>query len=97
MRNHGFIYKNKGWQLSPAYDLNPIPSSQGLHLNITDSDNRLDFSLAFDVLDFFQLTQAKANKIYDEVLSSVKTWEIKSQAIGISKQEQEKMKFAFRC
>ncbi len=38
--------------LSPAYDLNPVPLSQGLHLNITDSDNRLDYQLAFDVADF---------------------------------------------
>lgn len=26
LRNHGFLYTgNEGWQLSPAYDLNPTP------------------------------------------------------------------------
>ncbi len=27
LRNHGFLYTgNQGWQLSPAYDLNPVPT-----------------------------------------------------------------------
>ena len=34
LRNHGFIFVNRGWQLSPAYDLNPIVTATGLHLNI---------------------------------------------------------------
>src|ERR1019366_1989406 len=26
LRNHGFLYEgNRGWRLSPAYDLNPVP------------------------------------------------------------------------
>ncbi|MFC0308410.1 type II toxin-antitoxin system HipA family toxin [Gallibacterium trehalosifermentans] len=60
LRNHGFIYQNSGWALSPAYDLNPSPLSQGLHLNITDSNNSLDFQLAFEVAEFFQLTPNQA-------------------------------------
>ncbi|MBS9783677.1 MAG: HipA domain-containing protein [Pasteurella sp.] len=95
LRNHGFIYNNNGWQLSPAYDLNPSQSSLGLHLNITDSDNRLDYQLAFDVASFFQLTPTQANKIYDEVLGSVKAWQLVATKIGISHSEQELMKSAF--
>lgn len=99
LRNHGFIYNDnssaKGWILSPAYDLNPVPSSQGLHLNITDSDNRLDYNLAFDVAEFFQLTSTQATAIYDEVLKTVSTWKNIATEIGISRQEQEQMKFAF--
>ena len=30
LRNHGFLYEgNRGWRLSPAYDLNPFQSSFG--------------------------------------------------------------------
>ncbi|MGX3020404.1 type II toxin-antitoxin system HipA family toxin [Ursidibacter sp. B-7004-1] len=99
LRNHGFIYNSdsssKGWILSPAYDLNPTRSSQGLHLNITDRDNRLDYRLAFDVAEFFQLTPAQATTIYDEVLKTVSNWENIATEIGISRQEQKQMKFAF--
>ncbi|MDP8189049.1 HipA domain-containing protein [Pasteurella skyensis] len=95
LRNHGFIYNNRGWVLSPAYDLNPVPASQGLHLNITDNDNRLDYKLAFEVADFFQLSQSQAQKIYDEVMNVVKQWRKLATEIDISRQEQEQMKFAF--
>lgn len=71
LRNHGFIYHNKGWILSPAYDLNPVTPANGLHLNITDTDNRLDFNLAMEVTDFFQLKKSAAETIKQEVLSSV--------------------------
>ena len=53
--------------MSPAYDLNPIVGRQGLHLNITDKANGLDYGLAFEVMDFFRLTGADATRIYDEV------------------------------
>lgn len=42
----------EGWILSPAYDLNPVSLSQGLHLNIINSDNRLDYQLEFDAASF---------------------------------------------
>ncbi|HDL5518503.1 TPA: HipA domain-containing protein, partial [Mannheimia haemolytica] len=95
LRNHGFIYAQEGWILSPAYDLNPVPLSQGLHLNITDSDNRLDYQLAFDVADFFQLSKQQAVQIYDEVLKEINNWQNVAKEIGIPRQEQEQMKFAF--
>lgn len=95
LRNHGFIYQNAGWILSPAYDLNPSPLSQGLHLNITDSDNRLDFQLAFEVAEFFQLTPNQAKQIYDEVMTAVNKWQKFATNLGISRQEQEMMKYAF--
>lgn len=96
LRNHGFLIADNGWRLSPAYDLNPVPYAQGLHLNITDSDNRLDFRLAFDVANFFQLTPKQANEIYQDVIESVKHWQTVATEIGISRAEQERMRGAFR-
>lgn len=88
LRNHGFLLTNKGWKLSPAYDLNPIVGKQGLNLNITESDNALDYQLAFDVIDFFRLTQTEATQIYDQVLNAVKQWQQVAQRLGISRVEQ---------
>jgi len=47
LRNHGFILTEKGWILSPAFDLNPNEDCSGLSLNITLEDNSLalDFTL----------------------------------------------------
>jgi serine/threonine-protein kinase HipA len=95
LRNHGFILTKKGWKLSPAYDLNPIVGKHGLHLNITDVDNALDYQLAFDVKDFFRLSQTQATKIYNEVLNAVKQWQTVAKRLGISRAEQAMKQSAF--
>jgi serine/threonine-protein kinase HipA len=95
LRNHGFIYHKNGWILSPAYDINPVTPTNGLHLNITDSDNRLDYGLAMDVIEFFQLDRKMANEIKTEVLASVSNWKKVAAEIGISRSEQQLMAPAF--
>lgn len=60
LRNHGFIYRDSGWILSPAYDINPVTPATGLHLNITDDDNSLNYDLAMEVISFFQLNSVEA-------------------------------------
>lgn len=95
LRNHGFLLTEKGWKLSPAYDINPIVGKQGLHLNITDTANALDYDLAFDVIDFFRLTRDEAVQIYDEVLTAVKNWQTIANRLGISRSEQLLKQAAF--
>lgn len=95
LRNHGFLLTKNGWKLSPAYDLNPIVGKHGLHLNITDNDNALDYDLAFEVKDFFRLSQTQATQIYDEVLNAVKQWQAVAKRLGISRAEQAMKESAF--
>ncbi len=95
LRNHGFIYHHGGWILSPAYDVNPVTPANGLHLNITDDDNRLDYDLAMSVIDFFQLRKSTAEKIKADVLTSVSQWKTTATAIGISRGEQQLLSAAF--
>lgn len=95
LRNHGFLLTKNGWKLSPAYDLNPIVGKHGLHLNITDADNALDYQLAFDVKNFFRLSQTQATQIYDEVLMAVKRWQAVAKRLGISRAEQAMKQSAF--
>lgn len=95
LRNHGFLLTKNGWKLSPAYDLNPIVGKHGLHLNITDADNALNYQLAFDVKDFFRLSQTQATQIYDEVLMAVKQWQTVATHLGISRAEQAMQESAF--
>lgn len=95
LRNHGFIYSSGGWVLSPAYDINPVTPANGLHLNITDDDNSLNYDLALEVIEFFRLDETEAQEIMDEVLTSVGNWEKVATATQIPRAEQQRMKEAF--
>lgn len=96
LRNHGFLFKENGWQLSPAYDLNPSVEKDGLSLNIDMESNVLDFELAKSVGEYFQLTHREMNAILKEVKESVKTWRNLAKQLKISRQEYEMMSLAFR-
>ena len=95
LRNHGFLLTKNGWKLSPAYDLNPIVGKHGLHLNISDLSNALDYDLAFEVAEFFRLSDAEATSIYDEVLGAVEGWQDVASQLGISRREQLLKQSAF--
>ena len=95
LRNHGFLLKEKGWILSPAYDINPIPNSTGLSLNISENDNSLNLDLAMEVADYFRLDQEKAKGIKQQVLKSVEKWNTIAKKYSISKIDQELMAAAF--
>lgn len=41
LRNHGFILEEKGYRLSPMYDVNPTPYGEELSLNISLNDNQI--------------------------------------------------------
>ena len=96
LRNHGFLLQQNGWKLSPAFDMNPIASAEGLKLNISESDNAQDLNLAREVAEYFRIKPERANKIISEVMNAVKNWRNEASAAGISTSEQERMARAFR-
>lgn len=95
LRNHGFLLTNKGWIISPAYDINPIETGTGLKLNISENDNSLDLGLALDVADYFYLNQNKAKQIILDIKNKVKEWRNIANKYNISKSEQEFVSKAF--
>ncbi|TXK71960.1 type II toxin-antitoxin system HipA family toxin [Mesonia sp. K4-1] len=96
LRNHGFIINEKGWELSPAYDLNPSIEKVGLALNIDTDDNALDFKLAKSVGEFFRLSENEMDAIIEEIINVVKDWKSVAKQIGISNKEQLLMEPAFK-
>ncbi|WP_339627972.1 HipA domain-containing protein [uncultured Maribacter sp.] len=96
LRNHGFMLTDKGWILSPAYDLNPSIEKDGLSLNIDMDDNAMSFDLAKSVGIYFRLSENEMETILSEVLGVVKNWESKAKRIGIKRSEVELMDGAFR-
>ena len=96
LRNHGFILTDKGWILSPAYDLNPSIEKDGLSLNIDMDDNALSFDLAKSVGEYFRLSESEMETILSEVLTVVKNWKYIAEEVGIKRSEVELMEGAFR-
>ena len=96
LRNHGFLLTDKGWRLSPAYDVNPNEFGSGLSLNISETDNSLDLGLALSVLEYFRVDEQKGKTIINQVKSSVSNWRNIANDIGISRAEQDRMIKAFQ-
>lgn len=95
LRNHGFLLMEKGWRLSPAFDVNPSTDKIGLALNIDTDSNAMDFDLAYDVGEYFMLNKNSMDQILSEVRSNVSRWTLVASSIGIPKTEQDRMASAF--
>lgn len=96
LRNHGFLLTSKGWQLSPAFDINPVPLSTGLTLNISEHSNALDVDLAREVAEQFRVDAKRRETIIAEVSGVVSHWHQVATKFGISRGEMQKMEAAFR-
>jgi serine/threonine-protein kinase HipA len=95
LRNHGFLLNDKGWRLSPAYDINPNPDGTGLKLNIDVDDNSLDLDLVLSVSDFFRLEKEEAQTIIEQIKKIVLNWRQEAKNYQISSSEQDRMENAF--
>lgn len=96
LRNHGFLLTPKGWILSPAYDMNPVPNSDGLALNISEVDNSLDRNLALEVASYFRIKNKRATTIMKEISLVVREWRSLTKQLKLSSTEIEGMESAFR-
>jgi serine/threonine-protein kinase HipA len=99
LRNHGFLYKrHKGWQLSPAYDINPAPIEIKPRILSTaiDFDNpSASIDTALSVIDEFRIKKNHAKEIIQEVSAAVNQWRKIAVRYGLEKKEIERMASAF--
>ena len=96
LRNHGFILTNKGWCLSPAFDINPSIDKVGLALNIDTNSNSPDIDLAKSVGVYFRLEKKEMDNIIDELKSGISGWKRIATDIEIPRLEQTLMAAAFK-
>ena len=94
LRNHGFLLTARGWSLSPAYDVNPNEQGRGLTLNISETDNALDFSLALSVAKYFRV-EKDAESILKRVRRCAAKWKTVAKKYAIPASEISRMAFAF--
>jgi serine/threonine-protein kinase HipA len=99
LRNHGFLYQgNDGWRLSPAYDLNPVPTDikpRILTLAINEEDASASLVIAMEVAGYFELEEAQAREIAAQIARTTSKWRDEAVEHGIAKGEIERMASAF--
>jgi serine/threonine-protein kinase HipA len=95
LRNHGFLLTPQGWMLSPAFDINPIPKSTGLSLNISEQSNELDLGLAKEVAKKFRVDKEKREAIINRVTNAISHWKEVAGKVGIARGEIFSMERAF--
>ena len=96
LRNHGFLLDPlAGWRLSPAFDVNPIPGSHAMCLNIDESDNARDLDLARSVARYFRVDDATSREIVDRFATVVAGWNDVAKSAHIGKRERDSMSDAF--
>ncbi len=99
LRNHGFLYDQAGgWQLSPAYDMNPVPADvrpRVLSLAIDETDATASLELALGVAGRFGLKAKEARRMAAKIGKAVSGWGASAAKLGLSKKEIERMESAF--
>ena len=100
LRNHGFLYAGQaGWRLSPAYDLNPVPTDikpRILSTAINEDDNTASLALALEVAGYFDLDDGQGpRRSRRQVGKAVSKWRDEAARHGLSKAEIDRMASAF--
>jgi serine/threonine-protein kinase HipA len=99
LRNHGFLWPSPaGWRLSPAYDLNPVPTDikpRILTTAIDLDDGTASLKLALKVASYFELSEDEAHKIAGQVGQAVATWRKQAAKLGLSLAEIDRTASAF--
>jgi serine/threonine-protein kinase HipA len=99
LRNHGFLYGGRdGWRLSPAYDLNPVPTDikpRILTTAINEDDGTASLALALDVAAYFELDAGSARGVARQVGKVISKWRDVAAKHGLTKSEADRMASAF--
>ena len=99
LRNHGFLWLGRtGWSLSPAYDLNPVPTdlkARVLTTNIDLDEGTCSLDLLEAASGFFALTLAQARAVIKEVATATATWRDAAKAAGVRAVDIDRMASAF--
>lgn len=99
LRNHGFLYNfdKKGWDLAPAFDINPVLGAKGLTLSIDEQDSSLDLDCVRSVAPYFQIEKTEADDVIQQLLTIRKNWRILAKKVGIKAAEIDLMASVFEA
>lgn len=99
LRNHGFLWLGqRGWTLSPAYDINPTPQDirpRILATNIDFDDGTCSVELLRSVAGEFALRQKDADALIRQVATATQGWRRAARRRGAKGSEIQRMESAF--
>ena len=99
LRNHGFLWLGRaGWSLSPAYDLNPVPTdlrARVLTTNIDLDEGTCSLDLLESASGFFALTLAQARSVIKDVATVTARWRDTAREADARGAETDRMASAF--
>lgn len=94
LRNHGFLWYEKGWRLSPAYDLVPHPQSTGgrrLALGVSRGDREATLENAKVSAPAFGILAGQAESVIAEMQSRARSWRQEFEAAGMDARDVERV------
>lgn len=87
LRNTGFLYdaRNRGWRLSPAFDLNPMPGDRRESKTwLTEDSGPIDSrEVLMDGAPYFRLDAEQAAAIWAEVAQALESWRVVAKGLGM--------------
>jgi serine/threonine-protein kinase HipA len=97
LRNHGFLRTiSAGWELAPAFDLNPDPRPGPKHLSTAiEIDDTASIVNLTDVAGYFRVDADRAREILSEVLDATSRWRQVADQVGLSRAATADMAPAF--
>ena len=74
LRNHGFLRREEGWRLSPAFDMNPARAAHPHSLSLDGRTDRQDIGTALATHRLYALSEGDARTILGEVVEALEGW-----------------------
>ena len=96
LRNIGFLRHETGWELSPAFDINPNPEPSVFATTVGSGGAEPDsIADALDWAEYFRLTSSEALDILAQIVDSTAAWRRAAKALDINPAEISRMIPAF--
>lgn len=88
LRNHGFLFIDGMWQLSPVFDVNPNPYKGFLSLGLDDKNSSLDADYLKSISAYFGLTEDASILLIENIRKVIKdNWISISKKYGASQKD----------
>ncbi|TDQ39551.1 type II toxin-antitoxin system HipA family toxin [Thiopseudomonas denitrificans] len=101
LRNTAFLYdaRNRGWRLSPAFDLNPMPGDlRESKTWLTEDRGPIDSkAMLLDAAEYFRLGSDEAADTWQEVEQAVAGWRPLARQLGMGAPDLADFEPAFLC
>lgn len=98
MRNHGMLRSKSGWQLSPAFDINPFyrhGAVESTPISDVDDPARRDIRNLVDATEAFRLTRDEGLRVIAEAERATSRWREVGTSYGLSPEGLDAMAHAF--